>query len=255
MSDISNRPISVVRCPGGISKACFYQRGKEGLPSHVYEVQLRHKGKTHDYMVIKNITGLIELVQMGGIEIHPWGAKADNIDKPDRIIFDLDPSPGIPFEAVKLAAIDIKQRFKNPGLQSFLRTTGGKGLHVIIPIQRRNSWDVVKNFASNFARLMVRDTPEVYVSTMSKKKREGKILIDYFRNDYSATAVMNYCVHARPGAPVAVPLLWNELDMLEKADQFTIETVRNRKKIAGRLLQDYKKCRQSLTQPLLKQFV
>lgn len=255
LADLVNRPITVVRCPGGITKQCFYQRGKETLPEHIYKVDLNHKGKKHDYIVVKEITGLLELVQMGVIEIHPWGSKIDRIEYPDRIIFDLDPSPEVPFEAVKLAATDVRQRFDELGLESFLRTTGGKGIHVIIPVQRKHTWEVIKTFASNFARTMVVDTPTVYVSTMSKKKREGKIFIDYFRNNYSATAVMNYCVRARPGAPVAVPLFWKELDTLNKPDQFDIKAVRNRKKEALKLGQQYQKCRQSLMQSQLKKFL
>ena len=130
---------------------------------------------------------------------------------PDRLIFDLDPAPDVPFEALKLAAQDLRQRLKHKGLESLLKCTGGKGLHVTVPLAGKDNWPAVKSFAAALAEEMVAATPEAYVATMSKAKRTGKIFIDYFRNDYTATAIADYAVRARPGAPVALPLDWNEL--------------------------------------------
>jgi bifunctional non-homologous end joining protein LigD len=221
------------------------------MPTHVFEIKLTHNGKTHDYMLVKNLAGLLELVQMGVIEIHPWGSRKDRIDRPDRIVFDLDPSPEVPFEAVKLAAEDVRVRLQELGLVSFLKTTGGKGIHVVIPIRRAYGWDEVKAFTRRFAEKMVSDVPGVYVSTMSKSKRTGRIFIDYFRNDYSATAIMNYSVRARTGAPVAVPLLWEELDGLQSSAGFQIADARARKREAGEILRLYRECRQGLNSRIM----
>lgn len=213
MATLKNRPVSVVRCPGGIDQQCFFQRAKgKGMPRDIKGISLDHDGKTHEYMYVDNAKGIVELVQMGCIEIHPWGSRIDMIEKPDRIIFDLDPSPGVPFEAVKLGALDVRARLEAIGLQCFVKTTGGKGLHVTAPILRRYDWDTVKAFTRAFAQAMADSVPEAYTLALAKSKRGNRIFIDYLRNDYAATAVVDYCVRARPGAHVAVPLSWDELD-------------------------------------------
>ena len=247
---LKNRPLSVVRCPGGIDHQCFFQRSKgKGMPKHIHTITISHNDKSHEYIYLKQLMGLIELVQMGSIEMHPWGAKIDNIEKPDKIVFDLDPDEDIPFEAVKLAAQDVRHRLDDLGLESFVKCTGGKGLHVTVPIQRRQEWDTVKTFARNFAQQMVKAVPLAYTINMAKKQRKGKIFIDYLRNDFASTAVMDYCVRARPGAPVAVPLHWEELDSLDSAHQFSIEDVLQRQ--AASKLFVYPAIRQGLTQQML----
>jgi bifunctional non-homologous end joining protein LigD len=148
------------------------------------------------------------------------------------MIFDLDPAPEVPFEALKLAAQDLKQRLERKGLKSSLKCTGGKGLHVTVPLAGKDKWAAVKSFAGSLAEEMVAAVPEAYIATMSKAKRTGKIFIDYFRNDYTATAVADYSVRARPGAPVALPIDWKELKTLHSADQFTIKDVLKRTKSA-----------------------
>lgn len=220
---IANRPLSLLRCPSGIDGGCFYQRSPgKGLGQDVYPFEFHHKGKQYEYLYIKDEKGLMELVQMGCVEIHPWGAKVNKIDYPDRVIFDLDPAPDVPFEAVKLAVLDLKARLEEKGYEAELKCTGGKGLHVTVPLPARKKWADVKSFAEQLAQEMVDAAPEAYVTTMSKAKRTGKIFIDYFRNDYTATAIADYAVRARPGAPVAMPLKWSELKKLKSADQFTI---------------------------------
>jgi bifunctional non-homologous end joining protein LigD len=236
LSTISGHPLSLLRCPVGIDEQCFYQRNPgKGLGPHVYPFKFKHKGKKYEYLYIRNEQGLLELVQMGAIEIHPWGASIDAIDCPDRLIFDLDPAPNVPFEAVKLAAQDLRQRLKRRGLQSLLKCSGGKGLHVTVPLASKEEWPDVKSFASVVANEMVAAAPEAYVATMSKKKRSGKIFIDYFRNDYTATAIADYAVRARPGAPVALPLEWKELPTLKAASQFTMKEVLERVRKKGQL--------------------
>jgi bifunctional non-homologous end joining protein LigD len=162
---------------------------------------------------------------MGAIEIHPWGASIDHIDHPDRLIFDLDPAPDVPFESLKLAAQDLRQRLERNGLESTLKCTGGKGLHVTVPLAEKDDWRAVKTFASAVAQEMVAAAPSAYIATMPKAKRKGKIFIDFLRNDYTATAIADFSVRARPGAPVALPLSWKELEDLESASQFTMKDV------------------------------
>jgi bifunctional non-homologous end joining protein LigD len=231
LKDIAGHPISLLRCPEGTSGDCFYQRNPgTGLGPDVKPFRWKYKGKSYEYLYIENDKGLIEFVQMGAIELHPWGASVNHIDYPDRLIFDLDPDEQVLFEAVKLAARDLRRRLKLKGLESFLKCTGGKGLHVTVPLAEKDNWEKVKSFAAAVADEMVQDVPEAYVSTMSKAKRMGKIFVDYFRNDYTATAIADFAVRARPGAPVAVPLEWKELGKLRSANQFTIRDVLKRLK-------------------------
>ncbi len=241
---IARHPLSLLRCPSGIDGQCFYQRNPgKGLGPDVHPFEFGHKGKKYEYLYIDDEKGLLELIQMGAIEIHPWGASINDIDHPDRMIFDLDPAPDVPFDAVKLAAKDMRQRLRKKGLESALKCTGGKGLHVTVPLARKNNWSEVKSFASALAHALVEAAPSAYIATMTKVKRTGKIFIDFFRNDYTATAIADYAVRARPGAPVAVPLEWKELDKLESASQFSMQDVLERIKkkrrpsgLAGQLL-------------------
>jgi bifunctional non-homologous end joining protein LigD len=219
-------PLSLLRCPSGIGNQCFYQRNPgRGLGPDVKPFKFKHKGKSYEYLYIEDTKGLIEIIQMGAIEIHPWGASVDAIDYPDRMIFDLDPAPDVPFEAVRLAAQDLRQRLKRKGLESMLKCTGGKGLHVTVPLAQKDDWGAVKAFASVLAHEMVAAAPSAYIATMTKSKRNGKIFIDFFRNDYTATAIADFGVRARPGAPVALPLSWKDLDDVESASQFTMKDV------------------------------
>lgn len=224
LKDIAGHPITLLRCPEGLSGECFYQRNPgKGLGPEVKPFHWKHKGKPYEYFYIEDERGLIELIQVGSIEIHPWGAPHDHIDYPDRLIFDLDPGDGVPFDAVKLAARDLRRRLKDKGLESYLKCTGGKGIHVRVPLSGKNKWAEAKAFCAEIAEAMAKEVPAAYVSTMTKAKRTGKIFVDYFRNDYTATAIADFSVRARPGAPVAVPMDWKELDALRAANQFTIK--------------------------------
>jgi bifunctional non-homologous end joining protein LigD len=234
LKDFSGHPLSLLRCPEGISGECFYQRNPgTGLGPDIKPFRWKHQGKSYEYLYIDSEKGLIEVVQMGAIEIHPWGARVDRIDYPDRLIFDLDPDESVPFDAVKLAAKDLRRRLEAKGLESFLKCTGGKGLHVSVSLAEKNKWDEVKAFAAALTEEMVRDVPAAYVATMTKAKRKGKIFVDYFRNDYTATAIADFAVRARAGAPVAVPLEWKQLDKLRAANQFSVRD-------AAKLLKKYK---------------
>jgi bifunctional non-homologous end joining protein LigD len=230
LSRISRHPLSLLRCPSGIDgEKCFYQRSPgQGLGKDVHPFEFRHNGKGYEYLYIEDEKGLLEIIQMGAIELHPWGASVDAIDYPDRLIFDLDPAPDVPFEALKLAAQDLRQRLKRKGLESILKCTGGKGLHVTVPLAGKDRWPAVKAFGAAMAGEMASDAPEAYIATMSKAKRTGKIFIDYFRNDYTATAIADYSVRARPGASVAMPLDWEELGALKSASAFSMKDVLKR---------------------------
>jgi bifunctional non-homologous end joining protein LigD len=223
---IARRPLSLLRCPSGIDHGCFYQRNPgKGLGPDVFTFEFENKGKRFEYLYIEDATGLLELVQMGAVELHPWGAGIDSIDTPDRMIFDLDPAPDVPFENVKHAAVDLRERLRSVGLESAVKCTGGKGLHVTVPLAGKDEWPAVKAFASAVAHEMATSAPDTYTATMSKAERTGKIFIDYLRNDYTATAIADYAVRARPGAPVAMPLAWTDLPGLKSSSQFTMRDV------------------------------
>ena len=229
LRSIANHPVTLIRAPDGIGGELFYQRNPgRGLGPDVCPLHWHYKDKDYEYLYIRGPSGLLELVQMNVIEFHPWGTHYQHMDHPDKAIFDLDPDTAVPFEAVKLAALDLRQRLKNLGLESFLRCTGGKGLHVIVPLAEKDTWDDVKEWTRSVAEQMASDVPDAYVATMTKAKRGGKIFVDFFRNDYTATAVGDFSVRARPGAPVAVPLEWSELKKLEAANQFSIDDVLRR---------------------------
>lgn len=231
LEEIRNRPISLLRCPSGITAECFYQRNVGfGLGPDVLPFRWDYKGRSYKYIYVTTVQGIMEMIQMGVIEIHPWGATVEKIHTPDRMIFDLDPDPSVPFTTVKTAALEIRKRLKKLGLESFLKCTGGKGVHIIVPLAPKASWAEVKEWARQFAHKIVQDEPETYVATITKSKRVGKILIDFFRNDYTATGIAGYSLRARPGAPVAVPLSWRELPKLESASQFDMTAVLKRLK-------------------------
>ena len=226
LRNLSAHPLTLIRCPEGFGGQIFYQRSVgTGLGPDVIPFKWRHKGRTHEYLYTETITGLMGMVQMSTVEFHPWGTRHDDMDHPEWAIFDLDPDPAVPFDALKLAAIDLNQRLERKGLESFLRCTGGKGLHVVVPLAAKDEWAKVKRWCADLAGEMVKEVPDAYVDTMAKAERRGKIFVDFFRNDYTATAVADFSVRARPGAPAAVPLEWGELKSLRATNQFSIDDV------------------------------
>jgi bifunctional non-homologous end joining protein LigD len=223
---LKGRLISLLRCTDGIKGECFFQRNPaRGLGKHVKSKSITHKGKKHTYLYIEDETGLMELVQMGTIEFHAWQSHVQTIGKPDQIIFDLDPDDSVPFEAVKLAAEDVRRRLKKHGLDSLPRLTGGKGIHVVADISPELGWDDVKEFARMIAEEMEKEVPAAFVANMSKAKRKGKIFVDFFRNDYSATAIVPFSLRARESAPIAWPISWAELKKQKKASAFTLKSL------------------------------
>lgn len=222
---IVNRPISMIRCPEGIGDQCFFQRHLgQGRIDHVHDTGIEVNGRNQEYVMIDDIRGLISLAQWGVMEIHPWGCKAYEPDLPDRMIFDLDPDPEATWKDVTDGAAEVRQRMKEFGLKSFLKTTGGKGLHVVVPIKPKFHWDAIKAFTRAVAQSMAHDSPDHYIATASKSARKGKIFVDYLRNDHTATAVAAYSLRARPGAPVAMPVEWGDLGADLKPSAFNIRT-------------------------------
>ncbi|MBP8232784.1 MAG: DNA ligase D [Rhizorhabdus sp.] len=221
---VARRPVSLVRCPQGRGKQCFFQKHDSGsFGDHVKHVPIREKdGGTEDYLYVEDAAGLVACVQMGTIEFHGWGSRVDDVEKPDRLIIDLDPDEGLDFADVKKAALDIRGMLADIGLVAFAMLSGGKGIHVVVPLRPEAEWPEVKDFAQRFAQALAQAEPDRFVATMAKAKRVGRIFIDYLRNQRGSTAVMPYSVRARPGATVAAPISWEELDGFDKAGAFTI---------------------------------
>jgi len=213
LPQIVRRPLSLLRCPEGIGAECFFQRNPgQGLGPDVRPFAFRHHGKKTEYRYIEDERGLLELIQMNTVELHPWGAPIDSIDYPDRMIFDLDPAPDVGFADVVEAARDMRQQLTDVGLESFCKTTGGKGLHVVTPIEAEYEWPAIKDFAYRLVLKLEKEKPDLYVTKMTKATRKNRIYLDYLRNDRESTAVAPYSPRARAGTPVAMPLRWNELD-------------------------------------------
>ncbi len=225
---VAGRPLSLVRCPAGSGKECFFQKHWTGKQPPALDTVpiLQSDGKRHPYVVIHDVEGLVTLVQWGVMEIHPWGARADDPDRPDRIIFDLDPGPGVSWPDVREATAGVHALLDAIGLKSWLKTSGGKGLHVEVPIARRSSWDDVSDFARAVAEHMQAEFPDRFIAKASKAARRGVIFVDWLRNTRGATAVAPWSTRARPAAGVSVPLPWDELNALVAGDQFTLKTVR-----------------------------
>lgn len=245
---IENRLISLLRCTDGIEGQCFFQRNPmKGMGPDIAGKTLTHNGNKHNYLYIDDAKGFIELVQMNTIEFHAWQSRVNKVLKPDQIIFDLDPSENVPFEAVKLAAEDIRRRLKRLNLESFPRLSGGKGIHITLAIEPDHSFDDIKEFTRNFAMQMQKDMPGVYIANMSKKKREGKIFIDYLRNDYSATAIAPFSLRARKNAPVAIPVSWKELINIKSAAAFDFFNINKRlNQRSQKLIHEFMDSRQKL---------
>jgi DNA ligase D len=226
---VARRPITLVRCPTGAEKKCFYQRhAGSGVPEQLGEIEVPGFEESGAYLYIKDAGGLVALVQMGVLEIHPWAVRIDRPERADRVILDLDPGEGLVFADVVEAALEVKGKLEAIGLESFVKTTGGKGLHVVAPIERTHDWPDVKGFARRFAEALAAERPSRYLTKISIAERQGRIFIDYLRNDPTSTAVAPYSTRSRAGAPVATPLDWRELTPRLDPARFTIDTVPQR---------------------------
>lgn len=215
------RPLALLRCPDGITQACFFQ--KHAWRGMNKAIRIRKDKDGEELLFIDDFDGLIALVQAGALEIHPWGAPLAALEKPDMVIFDLDPGEGVGWPQMVAGAREIRERLDAVGLPSFVKTSGGKGLHVVVPLAPKAGWLAAKAFAKALADSMAADDPERYIAVATKARRDGRIFIDYLRNGRGATAVAAYCTRARPGAAVSMPVAWEELDGLGGAAQFTLD--------------------------------
>ncbi len=222
LPEVARRPLSLIRCPDGIKGQCFFQKHHaETLGPNVRSVAIREKeGGRENYVYIDSVEGLLDLVQMNVLELHPWGARIEAVERPDRLVFDLDPGEGVEWKAVAAAAREVRDRLAEVGLTSFLRTSGGKGLHVVVPIAPEQTWARAKAFCEAFADAMALQAPHRYVATASKAKRKGVIFIDWLRNGRGATSVASWSLRARPKAPVAVPIRWDELGRVKSGADY-----------------------------------
>ena len=219
----ANHPLTLVRCPQGVSGHCFYQRHlNEGMPEGFHGIKIAGHGDEKDFLYISDIKGLIGAAQIGALEIHVWGAPVTNTRRPDRLVLDLDPANEVAFSEVKRATKEVHDILKAAGLECYPLITGGKGIHIIAPLAGENDWEEVKSLAEAVARGLEQAEPDRFIAQASKAKRKGRIFIDYLRNQRGATAVLPYSARARAGAPVAVPIAWGELKDFKDAHSFTI---------------------------------
>jgi DNA ligase D len=222
------RPVSLLRCPTGKAADCFFQRhAMSGMPEAIRQISLREEGSKEraDYLYLENARGLLALAQFGAVELHSWGCRVDKPERPDRMVFDLDPDEGLPWRQVVDAAFEVRQSLEDLGFVPFVKTTGGKGLHVVVALARRQAWPEVRRFAEAFAVHMARRLPKLFTANMAKSSRRGRIFLDYLRNGRSATAVAAYSLRARPGAPASTPVTWEELVEIDEAADLNYATV------------------------------
>jgi bifunctional non-homologous end joining protein LigD len=220
----ANRPLTLVRCPQGRGKKCFFQKHDAGsFGDQVLKVPITEKnGSKEDYLYVEDQSGLLACVQMGTIEFHGWGSSIGDVEKPDRLVFDIDPDVGLGFDEVKRTAKDLKSYLADMGLQTFPLLSGGKGVHVVVPLTPQAEWPEVKDFAQRFAVALAQAEPDRFTANMAKVKRKGRIFLDYLRNQRGATAIMPFSARAREGAPVSAPITWDELDDMPGGNRFTV---------------------------------
>lgn len=235
LPELINRPLSLVRCPDGIAATCFFQKHhNESFGPKVFAIELRESDGRGEYLYVKDIDGVMALVQMNTLEFHPWGARVDAPDKPDRLVFDLDPAEGIAWTDIKAAAREVRDRLAQIKLRSWVRLSGGKGLHVVVPIRRGPDWSQAKAFCEAFADAMVAQAPLRYIATASKAARKDRIFIDWLRNARGATSVCNWSLRARPGTPVVMPLAWEELGRTRSSSTFDLKKALRRARSLGK---------------------
>ena len=251
---LTNRPLSLVRCPAGSGRHCFFQKHDTGgFPGAMHHVAIEESsGKKQDYFYVNDLSGVVAAVQMSVLEFHIWGCRIDQVEKPDRIVFDLDPDVGLAFEDVRHAALDLRDRLAAIGLATFPMLSGGKGFHIIAPLARRAEWPEVKAFCKGFAEALANEASDRYVANMAKARRKGRIFVDYLRNERGSTAIAPYSTRSRAGAPVAAPITWDEVKTVNGANIFTVQNMPARMKTAGDPWPGYFDVRQSITRTMMK---
>jgi bifunctional non-homologous end joining protein LigD len=225
LEGIRDRPLSIIRCPDGVAGGCFFQKHTLAGLKRVHTIDLHEEsGGEGTYLYVRSPDEVIELVQFNAIEFHPWASTIKNTDVTDYLVFDLDPGTDVSWKAVVAGAELLRKRLGDLDLESFVRTSGGKGLHVVVPL-KPVAWDKAKSFAHRLSESIVEAEPDAYIATASKAKRGGVIFIDYLRNSRGATSVASYSLRSRAGAPAAVPLRWDEVRKLKSGADFTLRNV------------------------------
>jgi bifunctional non-homologous end joining protein LigD len=223
------RPLTLVRCPSGYTGECFFQKhATDAFADSIVRVPVKEDGGSGVYVAVDSLAGILSLVQVGALEFHVWGSHLETLEQPDQMVFDLDPAEGLPFSRVNEAARILHDLLDGLGLASFVKTSGGKGLHVVVPLEPAGGWDEVKDFSRALAEAMVAADPSRFVANMSLKKRPGKTFIDFLRNGRGATFVVPYGTRRRAGAPVSAPLRWDELTSDLRGDRYAVANVRRR---------------------------
>ena len=246
---MADRPMTLIRCPQGRGKHCFFQKHDSGsMGDAVLHVPVKESdGEVQDYLYVRDAKGILECVQMGTIEFHGWGSKIKPLEKPDRLVFDLDPDVGLGFDAVKKGAERLRALLADLGLVTFPLLSGGKGIHVVAPLDQTADWPAVKSFAERFSRAIAEAEPELFTANIRKNQRKGRIFLDWLRNQRGATAVMPYSARAREGAAVAAPIDWSELESIESPARFTVRDADELLERAGsKLLAGWGEAKQSL---------
>jgi bifunctional non-homologous end joining protein LigD len=226
---VEGRLLNLLRCRGD---KCFFQRNRDHPPTgdefdrivHLAAVEQKN-GRTERYLYVETADEIVACAKVQAVEFHGWGSRAGDVETPDRLVIDLDPGEGVGFDAVRQAALQLRRSFDALGLDSFALLTGGKGIHVVVPILPQRQWDEVREFARQFATALADAAPELFTVALPKKQRRGRIFLDYLRNQRTATAVLPYSARARDGTPVAAPVAWDELDGIGRSDAFTIADV------------------------------
>ena len=246
---VARRPISLVRCPEGIEGERFFQRhAMKGMSKAIKQIPIPGGETNKPYLYIDDEEGLFGLIQISTLEIHDWGVSLAHVNEPDRLVFDLDPDEDLDLGTLKAAAVEVREFLEDLGFKSFLKSTGGKGLHLVAPLAPKLGWDVVKGFAKAIADALVSARPDRYTANPLKKTREGKIFVDYLRNQRGGSAIVNYSTRAKEGAPVACPLRWDELKGLKAAAPYTVTTLPARLKAMKRdPWEGFSSTRQSIT--------
>jgi len=240
------RPLMLLRCPQGVSGECFFQKHvARALPRELHEVDDRSARQR--WLYIEGLEGLIALVQLNTVELHVWGCTVQDLERTDRLVMDLDPGAGVPWKHVREAALELRERLAALRLQCFVRTTGGKGLHLVIPLSPPAGWDAASSFARSLAESVARERPQRYLTVAAREQRSGRIFLDYLRNARGATAVCSYSLRRRAAAPVATPLAWEELTQLRAPDQFRFANLQRRlQRLSADPWADISRVRQSL---------
>ncbi len=221
LPDLLRRPVTIFRCPSGALKDCFYQRHAfAGLPPGVETIHLADEQGRAAFITVTEAKGYLGLTQFGAIEFHLWGCTIDDPEHPDRLVMDLDPDESLPWARICDGAEILRDRLQSMGFTPFLRTTGGKGLHLVMALAGRPDWPVMKGFAEALAKAMAGDAPNLFTAIASKERRRGKIYLDYLRNARGASAIASYSLRARPGFPAATPIAWSELRKLSGGAAF-----------------------------------